>query len=33
MCKSVFCGVDDVRKERGLKERRREKNARPGKRR
>ena len=31
--KSVSRGVDDVRKERGLKERRREKNARPGKRR
>ena len=31
--KSEIRGVDDVRKERGLKERRREKNARPGKRR
>jgi len=31
--KSEIKGVDDVRKERGLKERRREKNARPGKRR
>lgn len=31
--KSEIRGVDDVRKERGMKERRREKNARPGKRR
>ena len=31
--KSEIKGVDDVRKERGLKERRKEKNARPGKRR
>ena len=31
--KSEIKGIDDVRKERGMKERRREKNARPGKRR